>query len=273
MSSEAPGEEVRERPAGGPVALHHRIDGPADAPVVVLIHLLGGSHAMWEPQRHVLAPGHRVVRCDLRGHGASPAPHGSYEMADLGTDVLALLDHIGAERAHVVGISLGGMVAMWLAARHPERVDKLVLISTSAQLGPAERWRERAERVRTDGVESIADDVVSRWFTPGYRARQPAEVAAVREMLVATPAGGYAACCGAIERMHLTADLSAIRAPTLAIAAADDQSTPPEHLHRIARAVPGARVVVLEDAAHLTTIERAGEVNALLLEHLGGAVL
>lgn len=273
MSSDATGKEVRERPAGGPAQLHHRIDGPADAPVVVLIHLLGGSHAMWEPQLHALAPGHRVVRCDLRGHGASPVPDGSYEMADLGTDVLALLDHVGARRAHLVGISLGGMVAMWLAARHPERVDRLVVISTSAHLGPPERWRERAARVRADGVEAIADDVVSRWFTPGFLARQPAEVAAVRRMLVATPAAGYAACCGAIERMDLTGDLPSIRAPTLAIAAADDASTPPEHLRRIAAAVPGARVVVLEDAAHLTTIERAGEVNALLLEHLGGAVL
>jgi 3-oxoadipate enol-lactonase len=250
------------------VAVHHVIDGPADAPVVVLSHSLGTDLTMWRPQVAELGRHFRVVTYDLRGHGRSPVPPGPYDMADLGADLVALLDRIGAARAHLCGVSLGGMASLWTAAHHPERVVRLVLCCTSARLGPPAMWRERAEAVRASGIEAIADAALERWFTPATRAGRPELVAAMRATLFATPAAGYAECCGALERMDLRAELGAIAAPTLAIAAAEDPATPPEHLFRIAEGIADARVVVLSGCAHLASIEKADEVTALIADHL-----
>jgi 3-oxoadipate enol-lactonase len=156
---------------------------------------------------------------------------------------------------------------MWLAAHAPERVERLVLCCTAAAM-PPETWVERAATVRARGTGAIADAVVSRWFTPAFAEREPATVARMRSMVAATPAEGYAACCAAIERMDLRPDLGAIRAPTLVIAGRDDPATPPEDGERIAEAVPGARLEVVADAAHLASFEQADEVTRLVLDHL-----
>jgi 3-oxoadipate enol-lactonase len=251
-----------------PVAVHCQVDGPASAPVVVLSHSLGMTLAMWEPQLQDLARDFRVVRYDVRGHGRSAVPPGPYDMADLGGDLVALLDRIGAARAHLCGVSLGGMLSLWTAAHHPDRVASLVLCCTSALLGPPAIWQARAAAVRESGMEAVAEGVLDRWFTPGYRARELEVVAAQRAVLTATPAAGYAECCGAIERMDLRAELAAVRAPTLAIAGADDPSTPPDHLFRIAQGIAGAHVVVISGAAHMASIERSEEVTALIGDHL-----
>ena len=251
-----------------PVDVHYAVDGPEDAPVLLLSGSLGSTLAMWEPQVPALARRFRVIRYDHRGHGASPVPPGPYTIADLAADALRLLDRLGAGRAHVVGLSLGGMVGMWLAANAPERVDRLVLCCTSARLGPPEAWAERAAAVRAGGVAAVAEAVLGRWFTPGFAASHPEAVARARAMLAATPAEGYAACCGAIERMNLEPDLGRIQASTLVIAGADDPSTPPEHARRIAAAVPGARLAILEPGAHLLNVEQAEAVTGRILEHL-----
>jgi len=253
-------------------ALHHVVAGPADAPVVVLGGSLGSTLAMWEPQLPALAERFRVVRYDHRGHGQSPVPPGPYELADLGADVLALLDRLGVERAHHVGLSLGGMVALWLAEHAPERVDRLALLCTSAQLGPAQRWIDRAAAVLAAGdVGAVADAVVAGWFTAGFAAREPARVAAARAMVAGTPPDGYAACCGAIERMDLTGDLATVTAPTLVIAGAEDPAAPLPHAERLAAGIPSARLAVVPDAAHLASLEHPAAVTALLLDHLVGA--
>lgn len=254
--------------SSSPVSLHHVIEGPPDAPVLVMSHSLGISTAMWQPQAEMLARRFRVVRCDLRGHGRSPVPPGPYEIEDLGGDLVALLDRLGVARAHLCGLSLGGMVSMWVAARRPERVGRLVICCTSAQLGPPAHWKKRAALVLAGGTEAVAEGVLGVWFTPGFRAQEPERVAEMRAFITATPAAGYAACCGAIERMDLRAELGAIRAPTLAIAGAEDPVTPPEHLFRIAGAIPGARSVVVGGAAHLASIEKPEEMTALIASHL-----
>jgi 3-oxoadipate enol-lactonase len=248
---------------------HSIVDGPAEAPVLLLANSLGATLHMWDPQVPRLAEHFRVVRFDTRGHGRSPVPDGPYSLADLGADALAVLDALGVARAHVCGLSLGGMVAMWLAAHAPERVDRLVLCCTSARLGPPESWAQRAGTVREHGTEAIADLVVGRWVTPAYAARHPDRLAALRAMIASTPAEGYASCCGVIERMDLTADLPGIRAATLVIAGADDPAIPPAHGAAIAGAIPGARLAVLPDAAHLANVEQAEAVNGLILDHLG----
>jgi 3-oxoadipate enol-lactonase len=159
---------------------------------------------------------------------------------------------------------------MWVAAHAPERVDRLVLCCTSAQLGPPEMWAQRAIKVLAEGTASVAGPVVERWFTPGFAARQPELVARLRAGMAALSAAGYAACCGVVERLNLLDDLARIRAPTLALAGADDLAIPPKHAYRIAAGITGCRVEVVADAAHLANIEQPTAVTALIMEHLGG---
>ena len=251
------------------VALHHVEDGPAGGPAVLLLGSLGSTTAMWDGQVPALARSFRVLRPDLRGHGGSPVPEGPYEIADLGADVVALLDRLGIASAHVAGLSLGGMTAMWLAVHAPDRVDALTLLCTSARLGPPDAWATRAAQVRADGTGAVAGSVVGRWVTPEFAAANPETVARLRAMVAGTPDEGYAACCGAIERMDLTAELGAISAPVLTIAGAEDPATPPEHLDLIAGRVRGpVRREVLSPGAHLVTVERPEAVARLLLGHL-----
>lgn len=251
------------------VALHHVVTGPPDGPPLLLGGSLGTTHAMWDRQVAVLSHAHRVIALDHRGHGASPAPPGPYTIDDLGGDVLALLDRLDLARASWCGLSLGGMVGMWLAAHAPERVDRLVLLCTSAFLPPAEAWRERAATVLAAGsVEPIADAVVGRWLTPDFAAAHPAERAALRAMLAASPPAGYAACCEALASLDLRADLARIIAPTVVVVGAQDPSTPPDHGERIAAAIPGARLRRLDPAAHLASVERPEAVTRIILDHL-----
>ena len=250
------------------VELSFAVDGPSHAPTVVLSNSLGSTPAMWDPQFPALAERFRVVRYDHRGHGRSPVPDGPYELDDLGADVLALLDRLGLERVHWCGLSLGGMVGMWMAINAPERIDRLVLCCTSARLGPPEMWADRAATVRAHGVDAIADAGIERWLSPGFIEREPEIAARIRAMLAGTPAEGYAACCGVIERMDQVPRLGEIRAPTLVIAAEDDPATPPEHGGLIASSVPGAQLAIVNDARHLATIERPEEMTELIVGHL-----
>ena len=245
--------------------LAHRIEGPEDAPVVVLSNSLGTDMAMWDPQLPALAERFRVVRYDTRGHGASPVPAGECTIDGLARDLLGLLDHAGIGRASLAGVSLGGMTAMALAAAAPERVDRLVLCCTSSRLGPPELWRDRIATVLDGGTPAIADGQLGRWFTP---AADPDTVRRFDVMLRAQPAEGYAACCAAIRDMDLRERLPSIAAPALVIAAREDPATPPEHADVIAAGIPGARQVMIERAAHLANVERPEEVTAAMLEHL-----
>jgi 3-oxoadipate enol-lactonase len=250
--------------------VHHRVDGPAGAPALLMINSLGADLSMWEPQLPALTARFRVIRYDARGHGRSPVPPGRYALDDLGRDALDLLDRLGVARAHVCGLSLGGMTAMWLAAHAADRVDRLVLFCTSARLGPPAGWAARAARVRAEGTGAVADAVVARWLTPGYAAARPGEVRRLREMVAATPALGYAGACAAIEQLDLRPELPGIVAPTLVVAGADDPATPPEHGAAIAAAIPGARLEIIPAAAHLASWEQAATADRLILEALDG---
>jgi 3-oxoadipate enol-lactonase len=251
-----------------PVDVAYTVDGPDGAPTVVLSNSLGSTPAMWDPQLPALAERLRVVRYDHRGHGRSPVPPGPYELDDLGADVLAMLDRLGLERVHWCGLSLGGMVGMWMAINAPERIDRLVLCCTSARLGPPEMWADRAATVRAQGVDAVADAGIQRWLSPGFIEREPEIAGGIRAMLAATPAEGYAACCGVIEHMDQVPQLGEIRTPTLVIAAEDDPATPPEHGALIASAVPGARLEIVPDARHLATIEQPAAMTELIVSHL-----
>lgn len=251
------------------VELNHRINGPHDAPVVVLSNSLGSSMEMWAPQVPALSVRFRVLRYDQRGHGESPVPPGPYDIPDLGQDVLDLLDRNEIERAHFVGLSMGGMTGMWLAANAPERIDRLVLLCTTSYFGTPESWIERAATVREQGTAAVAEAGVERWLTEGFREREPAVAERFRAMIAAQPDEGYALCCGALERLDLRDELPKIAAPTLVIAGAQDPSTPPDpHALFLTEDIRGARLHVLDPGAHLINVERATEVTDLILDHL-----
>ena len=246
------------------------VSGPADAPVVVLSNSLGSDHRMWDAQVPELEKTFRVVRYDTRGHGASPVPQGPYGIDDLADDLVALLDRLGVERAAIVGLSLGGMTAMRVAVRNPDRVRSLGLLCTSPYLGPATGWTDRAAVVRDGGSVAVADGVLSRWFSPGFLADEANSdrLAYYRDMIAATPAEGYAGCCEAIAAMDQRGEISAITAPTLAIAGADDPATPPQMLADIVDAVADGTLLVVDDAAHLANAEQPAIITAALIEHL-----
>lgn len=250
------------------IEVHHELAGPGDAPVVVLSNSLATTLAMWDGNLPALVGRYRVVRYDMRGHGRSPVPDGPSTLADLGGDLLALLDRLGIERAHLVGVSIGGMVSLWTAANAPERVASLAPCFTSAQLGPPELWQERAATALAEGTEALADTTMARWFTAGFAAREPEVVAAFRAGMAGTSAAGYASLCHAIETMALLDELPRIAAPTLVVSGAHDPSTPPEHGRLIAERIPGARYAEL-DSAHIGNVERRDAFDALLLAHLG----
>jgi 3-oxoadipate enol-lactonase len=248
------------------VAVSYTVDGAADAPVVVLSHSLGATRRMWDPQVPVLAERYRVVTYDTRGHGESPAPAGPYTPDDLVDDLVALLDEIGAERAHVAGLSLGGMTAMRLAAREPQRVDRLALLCTSAKPDP-QPFLDRAVAVRSGGTAPLAPAVAARWLTPAYAAERPDLVAELEAMIAGADDDGYAACCEVVAAVDLRDDLARIAAPTLVVAGAQDLALPPAHQRLIADAIPGAELLTVSPGAHLANLEQPLQVTGALLGH------
>jgi 3-oxoadipate enol-lactonase len=249
------------------VRLSYRLDGAPEAPLLLLSNSLGTELGMWDSQLAEFAKRFRVLRYDSRGHGGSEVLPGPYRIDDLGRDALALLDAVGVDRARFCGLSMGGMVGMWLGSNAPERIERLVLCNTSPQIGTPELWNSRIEMVGRGGMEAVTPAVLERWFTSGFRARAPQAVEKVRRMLLATPPEGYAACCAAIRDMNQLETIRSIRAPTLVVAGTHDIATPPASAREIAGRVPGAALVELE-AAHLSNIEAADQFTAAVLDFL-----
>lgn len=249
------------------VTIHYRIDGRADAPVLLMSNSLGTSLAMWDPQMDALSAHFRVLRYDTRGHGQSSVPPGPYTIAQLGGDMLQLLDHLGIESAHICGLSMGGITAMWFALHHPDRLDRLVLSNTAAWIGPASNWTDRAAAVERDGMGPIAAAVVSRWLTPDYASVHPEQVAALQAMLRATPSAGYVANCLAVRDNDLRAEVRNIRAETLVISGSGDLPTPPADGKFLASEIQDARYVELA-AAHLSNKELPAQFGQAVLDFL-----
>jgi 3-oxoadipate enol-lactonase len=248
------------------------IDGPDDAPVLVLANPIGTNAGIWRHQVPVLSRYFRVVRYEQRGHGPagaqSPAPPGPYTMAELGADVLGLLSARGITRAAFAGVSLGGMVGIWLAANAPERITSLAVVcSALVPLPSAQAWRERVAIVRERGTGAITDMVVPRWFTPGYLARSADEVSCVAGMLSATNPAGYAGCGDAIAGMDLRPLLPSVKAPTLVVSGAEDPAAPPSQGAITALGIKGSRLAVVRGASHFAHFETPGPVTDALLRH------
>lgn len=250
-----------------PVELHHTVDGPVGAPAIVLAGSLGSTIEMWRPQLAQLAERWRVVRLDHRGHGDSPVPDGPYRMADLADDVLALLDELGLDRVAWCGLSLGGMVGMYLGSEHPTRLRSLTLCCTTARFPDPQPWLDRIGAVETGGTGAIAEAVVSRWFTAAWAQAHPEAVAQCEAMVAGTSDAGYAGCCAAIAEWDHVDRLPAVAVPTLVVAGADDLATPVEpHARTLASAIPHARLEIIP-GGHLATIESASAATTLIAAH------
>jgi 3-oxoadipate enol-lactonase/4-carboxymuconolactone decarboxylase len=244
--------------------LYWRCDGADDRPALLLGNSIGTDHCLWDPVMPALTAAFRVIRFDMRGHGASEAPAGEYSLAQLGQDALAVADAAGAARFHYAGISLGGMVGMWLGANAPARLERLVLANTAPHF-PPEGWAARIAAVQKGGMSPIADMVMGRFFTPGFVAAQGPLYGSTRRNLLAVDPAGYIGCCAAIRDMDLRGSLAQIKAPTLVICGSEDQATPPAQGQSIAAAIPGAACIELAGCAHIPTLETpAAFVEALL---------
>ncbi len=237
---------------------------------VVLAHTIGCDHRMWEHLAARLAPRHRVLAFDARGHGRSPVAPRPYGLADLADDAARLLDRLGIERAHWVGLSMGGMVGQAFALAYPERLGKLVLANTTSSYGPEGRsnWQARIRMVEQGGLAAIRDMVAARYFSEAFRLKNRAVVEKVMARFVETPGQGYLGCCDAIAELDLLEQLPRIAAPTLVIAGELDAGTPPAMSQAIAERIPGARLAVIPGAAHLSAVENpeafAAEVERFL---------
>jgi 3-oxoadipate enol-lactonase len=242
--------------------INYRVEG--EGPSLVLSHSLGTSLELWDPQMSAL-PGFQVLRYDHRGHGGSDCPPGPYTIEAIASDLLALLDSLGLERVSFCGLSIGGAVGMWLAANEPSRIDRLVLACTAVRFGSPADWHARAALVRAEGVAPVVETTMGRWFTP----RMPPDVVSHFEgLLLSTPAEGYAASCEALADWDFEDGVTAVSAPTLVIAGAEDPSTPPAQGRLIADAIHGSRLVVIDGAAHLANLERPEAFGAALVGHL-----
>jgi 3-oxoadipate enol-lactonase len=249
------------------VALHHTDEGPLDAPVLVLSGSLGATLEMWNPQVKELAKHFRVIRIDHRGHGGSPVPEGPYRIADMAGDALALLDQLEIARVAWCGLSMGGMVGMYLGSEAPQRLRSLSLFCTTAHFPDPSPWQERIALVAAGGTESIAHEVVARWFTPEWAAAHPDVIAEHRAMVAGTPDDGYIASCQAVRDWDHRSRLQSVAVRTLVVCGAADSATPIEpHARELAQGIPGARFEML-DGAHVLTVENADEATALIAEH------
>lgn len=253
--------------AGEP--FHVRVDGPSDAPALLLSNPLSFNLSMWDPQVPALAQKFRVVRYDSRGHGKSPAPARPYSMAELARDALNLLDALGIEKAHFCGLSLGGMVGQWLLSHAPHRLGKAILANTAAHMPPPELWNGRIRFANQNGLQAILDPTIQRWFTKDFIERAPETIAEVRAMIVGTPLAGYAGCCAAVRDMDQREAIRAVVNPVLVVIGRHDPGTTPAMGELIASRIPDARTAVLE-AAHISNIEAPEDFTRTVLGFLEG---
>ncbi|MEL2240855.1 3-oxoadipate enol-lactonase [Leclercia adecarboxylata] len=247
--------------------LEYRLDGPEEAPLLVLSNSLGTTWQMWQGQMVDFTRHFRVLRYNTRGHGHSPVPDAGITLDTLGQDVIALLDHLDVERACFCGISLGGMTGMWLNRHAPSRFSRLVVANTAARIGEAKGWQQRAGTVRQQGMAPVASTAAERWFTPAYRQSNPGMVKLLIDGLADTPAEGYAACCEALATADLREEVAAMLRPMLAIAGEDDPVTTVQDARWLAAQAKQTESVTLP-ASHLSNVACPEAFNQQVLTFL-----
>ncbi len=251
--------------------VHYADEGRRDARAIVFINSLGTDLRIWDGLAGPLARSYRVVRYDKRGHGLSELPAGAALIADYATDLSALLDKLNVSGAVIVGLSMGGMIALELYRLRPDLVAALVLCDTAGKIGTEESWRRRIDAVAHGGIEAVADRVLLRWFTHDFRSRRADELMGWRLMLTRTPKDGYITACGALMQADLRAQCATIHIPTLCVVGYEDGSTPVSLVRDFAAMIGHARFEVISGAGHIPAIERADALRALIEAQAKGA--
>ncbi|MEX1036471.1 MAG: alpha/beta fold hydrolase [Sneathiella sp.] len=247
-----------------------RLDGPDGAPVVTLSHSLCCDLGAWDELAEDLKSDYRVLRYSLRGHGDSSATPGPYDFKLLADDMAAIQDACGITKSHVIGLSIGGMIAQQYALNYPDRVLSLVISSSLCALpdGAAALWPERIRSVSEQGIEATVDGSMDRWFVKGSLDNRPELDARVRKMIRETSVDGYVGCCHAIAGIDLKDRIPAIKVPTLVIVGREDMGTPPSSSELIQRQIEGSNLVVVDNAAHQLAMDKPKIFNAEVRRHL-----
>ena len=239
------------------VTIHYQIiGGPGDKPVLVFANSLGTDFRIWRDVIVRLAGDFAIVLYDKRGHGLSDLGQMPYSIEDHATDLAGLLDFLSVKNAIICGLSVGGLVAQSLYQRRPDLVRALILCDTAHKIGTAESWNARIAAVEAEGIESIVDAIMERWFTPAFRHPENIAYAGYCNMLIRQPVEGYAATCAALRDADLTEAAARIAVPTICIVGDQDGSTPPELVLSTAKLIPNARYEVIKDAGHIPCVEQ-----------------
>jgi 3-oxoadipate enol-lactonase len=240
----------------GDITLHYSLEGVTDGVPLVLINSLGTDLRLWD--RLVPHFDHRfaLIRYDKRGHGLSDCPPGPYSIQDQANDLAGLLEYLQLKQVILIGISVGGMIALAYAGRDPDRVKALVLADTAAKIGVPEFWDERIKAIQTNGLAGMAETILARWFSPAFPAQRPADYRGYANMLTRTPAAGYIATCQALQAADLSPLAATIQTPALVLCGAEDLATPPERSRELAAALRNARFELIEQAGHLPCVEQ-----------------
>lgn len=252
----------------GGARISYEVTGPAGAPPLLLVNSIGATRdVLWARQVPALSRVFRVITYDPRGHGQSSTPPGEYTLDDLGGDAVAVLDAIGIERAHVCGISMGGITVLWLGIHAPGRVNRLVAANTAARIGSLQSWSERIALVRAEGLAGVAEQAMPRWFTEPFREREPETIDQFRQMVATNSTDGYLGCCAALRDGDLRDALPRISSPLLGIAGTQDMLTPPDALAFVRDQVSGARLVTLP-CSHISNVEMADTFNQAAIDFI-----
>jgi 3-oxoadipate enol-lactonase len=252
------------------IQINYELSGQQGAPAVVLSHSLGSSLEMWNPQIAALEPHYRVLRYDTRGHGGSEAPPQPYSLDQLGEDAGSLLDVLGIDAVHFVGLSMGGMIGQYLGLNHGNRLRSLVLCDTAALI-PSEAqpvWQERIDTARKNGLAALVESTLQRWFTPPYLDQNPPQVQLIRKLFLSTPLAGYIGCSEAIRNLDYLERLTEIKIPTQIIVGRDDPGTPVAAAQAMHKRITDSKLVVLDSAAHLSNVEQPEAFNQSLMKFI-----
>ena len=252
------------------IQTNYELHGKEGAPWLVLSHSLACSLRMWDPQIAALKDSYRILAYDTRGHGASDAPQGPYTLELLADDLKALLDALGVKNPHYCGLSMGGMIGQTFALKYPGVFESLVLADTTSRY-PAEAagaWQDRIKIAETKGMEPLVQPTLERWFTAPFRKGHPEEVQKVAAQILKTPVAGYIGCCHAIPKINLTNRLKELKVRALVVCGDQDPGTPPAMAREIAHSLPGAKLVLIPQAAHLANLEQPDAFNRALAEFL-----
>lgn len=250
------------------ISMHYADQGNPKGAPIVFANSLGSDFRIWDQLMPLLSKSLRIIRYDMRGHGLTSTPDGDYFMGDLVTDAAALLDHLEIKDCVFVGLSIGGMVAQGLAAERMDQVRAIVLSNTAAKIGTTDMWQDRIKTVHDRGIQAMEADILERWFTARWRRENPVVLEGWRHMLSRTPSNGYIGCCAAISETDLFDSTANLTLPTLAIAGAEDGSTPPDLVRETAELIKGAKFHLIRRAAHIPCVEQPEEYAAILTTFL-----